>query len=271
MNPASTTNPVWWGEFELPRETARVWQVGSFHLRLTRGPQELGVTWWREGDPASTLVIVDQAAESAPPASAMLERFGFREVPTRVRIRPATPDRPLVVTPTHAFHLPPREEATLYVSVPLWLQVHLDDVVLFEQPLHRLSDTWFGPNTRVGELCYASRTSARLSLANLGVTPPRAVAAVRIRNQARTVLELERLSLPVTNFALHAGENGHLWTEAVLLEREADGDFAALELDHGTPELAGATRLVSPPRMAPERHTPLRAFGRLLRRGGLHA
>lgn len=279
MTPNSPSQPVWWGDFDLSVEQPRAWRVGSFRMHLARNRHELGVTWWREGDPADPVMRVDHpvdlpadpTGDQAPPAEAQLERFGFREVPSRVSIRPAMADRPLVVTPIHPFRLPPREESTLFVSVPLWIQLLVDDVVLFEEPLHRLSDTWFGPSTRVGELCYASRTSARLSLANLVVLPQRAMSAVRIRNQARSVLELERMSLPVPNFSLHAGDDGHLWTESVLLEREADGDFAALELGRETPDIAGVTKRVSPARVAPERHTPLRAFGRLLRRGGLHA
>ena len=268
---STTAEPVWWGEFELPLHEPRAWHVGSFRLHLARTEHELGITWWRDGDPGVPSTRVARQVNEIAPASALLERFGFGEVPASIDIRPAMPDRPLVVKPIHPFRLPPREEATLYVSVPLWLQLQNGGDVLFEEPLHRLSDTWFGPNTRVGELCFASRTTARTSLANLPVLPQRAMSTVRIRNQAHSVLELERLSLPVPNFSLHVGANGHLWTEAVLLEREADGDYAALELSSETPELAGTTQRVSPPRVAPERHTPLRAFGRMLRRGGAHA
>ena len=267
----SQSTPPWWGEFDLPLQATRAWHIGSFDLHLTRTEHEIGASWWRSGEYASTELVVNAPASSPAPATATLERFGYRQPPARMRILPALPDRPLIVTPIHPFRLPPKEEATLFVSVPLWLQLSATgDVVLFEEPLHRLSDTWFGPNTRIGELCYASRSSARLSLSNLPALAQRAVSAVRIRNLATTVLELERLSLPAPHLSLYAGTNGHLWTEAVSLEREADGDFAALELSSAPPKAAGAAQRVSDSRERPERRTPFRSFGRLLRRGGLH-
>lgn len=261
--------PAWWGEFDLPLGQARAWQVGGFQIQMMRVDQELAVSWWREAEVSVTTTRVAAAAPDPAPSSARVERFGFRRAPERVRVQPATPDRSLVATPVHPFRVPPREEITLYVSVPLWVQITADDgVVLFEEPLQPLSDTWFGPDTRSGELCYASRTTARTTLANQTVVPHRAVSTVRIRNLASCVLELDKLSLPVTNLSLHAGDDGHLWTEAVSLEREADGDFAALELSSAPPDEAGPTRMINPARVAPGRRTPLLAFGRLLRRGG---
>jgi hypothetical protein len=268
MSESIPNAPVWWGEFDLPLRQERAWQMGGFHLRLMRTDQELTVSWWREGEASPFTTRAGFSPSEPAPPHASIERFGFRSTPGRILLRPAAPDRPLVATPVHPFRLPPREEITLYVSVPLWVQLLAEDVVLVEEPLLPLSDTWFGPDTRSGMLCYASRTTARTSLANQSVVPHRAVSTVRIRNLAPGVLELEKLSLPTPNLSVHAGDDGHLWTEAVSLEREADGDLAALELGTAPPAAAGSTRLLTAARVAPGRRTPLLAFGRLLRRGG---
>jgi hypothetical protein len=91
-----------------------------------------------------------------------------------------------------------------------------------------------------------------------------------VENRASTVLELQRLRLPAPNLSIYATESGSLWTEAVGLVRDADGDFAAVRISETPPDEAGSTHFVAPARQAPVKDTLLRSFGHMLRRGGLH-
>jgi hypothetical protein len=198
-----------------------------------------------------------------------VKRFGFRKASGQLELRPALADRPVVVNPEIPFALPAGEETSLYVSVSLWLQIHTGNPasLLLEEPVFRPSDTWFGPSTMEGELCYAGRTGARLNLENLTVRPQRAICAVRIRNRAATLLPLQRLKLPAPNLSLFTSAEGHLWTEALTLDRDQDGELASLRLGKGPPREARDPVHVNGPRARIERGLLVRTFAGHFARG----
>lgn len=269
---ATPKNHAWWGSFPLEIDAPRRWAIGPLRLQIERLSQEIRVTRWQEGDALDESLQVGAPAVDAPPADALLDRFGFEQAPDVIHVAPALADRPIVNQPENPFHLPPRETATIYVSVPLWVQLRTraDGPVLLETAIYQPSDTWFGPNTRVGELCYANRTKARVNLQNVLLRPQRIVSAVSIRNRSSRRLDLERLKLPAPFLSVHASETGHLWTEKVTLVRESEEDEAELELSRKPPMEAGETTFVHGARLKPLRGALHRAFGRMVGRGGAH-
>jgi hypothetical protein len=207
--------------------------------------------------------------EPAPGDEAETRRFGFERSPPTLQVRPLLAPRPVIVNPLRPFAVPGGQEVVIFVGTPLWISLAAapPEVVLLEAPLHRPSATWFGGDTRHGELCFASRTHANLRLENLRHWPHRAVSPVRIRNRAGGLLEVRKLRMPTPNLSLFADGSGRLWTETVVLEREEDGDFAALRLEREPPPEAGATERVGGPREVAERRVLIRAFGRIFGQG----
>lgn len=272
MSDTKPSDRVWWGSFPLEIDAPRRWAIGPLRLQLERLSQELCVTTWREGDAFGDVLKVATEPSEAPPAEAELERFGFEQAPDVMHVVPALADRPIVARPEDPFYLPPRETATIYVSCPLWVQLRAraDGPVLCDLPIHLPSDIWFGPNTRIGELGYASRTAARVNLGNVVFLPQRIVCPVTIRNRSSVRLDLERLKIPAPFLSVHADENGHLWTEKVTLVRESADDAAELDLARTPPPEAGATTFVQASRYPATRGALLRAFGRMVGRGGSH-
>ena len=161
------------------------------------------------------------------------------------------------------------EETTLFLSAPLWLRVYLDgrEVALVDTPIARPSDTWFGPDTMTGELCYALRTSARLHPEHLPRRPHRAISAVRIQNNTPSVLHIEKLKVPVPHLSLFVSDEGHLWTEALTLEREEDSGGATVRLDDRPTQIV-ATERIARPRKKMSKGFLLDAFGELFVRKG---
>ncbi len=276
-HPVHAPAPAWWGTFGLPEDAAVVWRVGPLELWLQRRANE-----WRVGTVAGANALDERVSVAQPaagdeaPEGATLTRYSFARAPARVTLSPRTADRPVVVRPDAPFFVPGGEEARLYLSTPLWIALAPPDAPrpMLEVPAHRPSDTWFGPNTLEGELCYAAVTHARLDLASLPRRPHRAVTPVLLRNRAAEPLLLERLKVPLPYLSLFADASGMLWTELVTLERETAGDVAALQIGSDAPAEAAArvdgtaarepTRLCEP-RQRPEPRVALRAFSRLFR------
>ncbi|MEX2503116.1 MAG: hypothetical protein WD336_12130, partial [Trueperaceae bacterium] len=175
-------------------------------------------------------------------------------------------DRAVIVRPADPLTVPAGESVVLYVSTPLWLAIatHGPRHVLLEVPCYRPSDTWFGPSTREGDLAYASRTTARLDLADLPTRPHRAITPVQVTNRARDPLLIDRLRVPVEHLPLYGGARG-LWTPRVRLVRGGEhNDQADVQIDDGPPPQAGRSERLAPPRRTSDAGLNLRSFGRWL-------
>ncbi len=267
MNPTTALPAVWWGPSELPENAASFWQIGPLAFWLQRSAYEWRfASEQRANAPEGTLIREHPTTRPLPEQGPALRRLGFRRTAGAMRLLPALPDRPVVVQPASPFSLPPAEEIALHISTPLWVRIAVGQplVEFVELPTQRPSDTWFGPNTRVGELCYALSTSARLRREDLPVRPYRVLTELRLRNQADTVLTVEKVQLPLPNMALYASAAGELWTESVTLVRRDDGELAALELSKQAPAHLRQPSCLAEPRLPAERGLLLRAFGGLI-------
>jgi hypothetical protein len=243
------------------------WELGPLRIWARREAREWSVSFAR-GDDA-----LDAAAEAwipsphEPEEGATTTRFGFREPPAKIRLTPALAKRPVVVTPSEPFSLPPMQETTLHVSTPVWVGVEVGEppAELLERASHRPSDTWFGESTRVGELCYATRTRATLDLDELPRCAHHAISVVHIRNSAGSVLEIEKLKLPAPNMSLFLTPEGSLWTEEVSLDREQEAEVAVVVLENGPPSVAAEAERIVGPRRKLDRGFLDRNFGGLIR------
>ena len=157
----------------------------------------------------------------------------------------------MVVYPEDPFHVTAGESITLFCSTPLWIRVEAGAgrLALMETAIERPPDTWIGPSTREGELCYATQTAARLDRASVPRHPHRALTELRIRNAASDMLLLERVNLAVPYLSLYAGPGGGLWTEPVLLERTSSATIGRLQIGH--PPVPSEVERITPPRLSP--------------------
>jgi hypothetical protein len=224
----------WWGRFEAAVGQGRRWQIGPMSLWLQHLEDEWRAAWEVGEDPyADGLVVAEDATGTDLLSKSKLKRFGLAADPDAILLAPALADRPVVVHPEHPFGVPPGESCVLYVNTPMWVQVRTgpERVPLLDMAIFRPSDSWFGPPTHDGELCYASRAFGRMRLEELPSRPHRATTAVKVVNRGKTQLPLERLKLPVDKLPLYQGEDGRLWTPRVVLERAGDDDFALVKLE----------------------------------------
>lgn len=257
---------TWWGDFTLSEGQAGRWRVGPSTVWVERLANE-----WRLHHLQADELEPDAAPEGGLatsleiPAGASVSRFVFARTGSAIEVRPGLADRPLVVHPEKPVYVMSGEEVTLYLSTPLWLRFLAGEPekLLIELPSHRPSDTWFGPSTVEGELCYANRTAARVRLEDLAQLSHRAVTPLRLSNRGANHLLVERVKLPIGFLALYRDAGGRFWTQAATLVREEKGDLASLQLSEGVPAEAGAAERVAEPRDRAEQGVALRMFSRL--------
>lgn len=252
---------TWWGDFEVPVGEWRHWTIGPLELAIFRGEDEWRVASHRGPDVLASDVVVAQPGDAPELARVEVVRFGFRKTTPQVHLAPVAADRAAIVHSELPFQVPSGEQATIFLSTPVFVRIGVEGQDhLCEVPTTRLSDTWFGPNHREGELCYAARTAARMHLENLPVRPHRAVSEMRVHNRAHTHLPLERVRLPLPNLALYAADD-RLWTEQLRVHRENEDDVADVHFGGEAPPSAKGARRVGPRREKPEKRLSLKIFG----------
>ncbi len=253
----------WWGNFQLEEDTATLWQIGPLSVRVTRSTEEWRLAWRRDSaEPPEEPAVTGGLPPEDLDDSWTLRRFGFSATTPALRLVPMLSDRPVVTRPEIPFSVQPGQSIRLLVSTPVWLRFEVEGPgsPLAEIPVLRLSDTWFGPSTRHGELCYASRSHLRPAGEPNLLPRWRALTEIALDNRAPDPLSLERLSLPVPRLTLYT-DGARLWTSSLRLERVA-GEEAGVTVG---PAPSVAPQRLSPPRQEGELSLVLRAFNSLFR------
>jgi len=259
----------WWGDYALPEGTNGMhWRIGPLHLQARWWPQEWRLAWYHEDDPLDTAVNHSYMDEIEEVPDMSLARYALGKAPRRIRLTPRVADRSVVVRPDSPLYVPPGEETVIYVSTSVWVQIEaVDDqriIPLGERPGYRPSDSFFGSNTREGEVCYASRSLARLRMEDVVQRPHRVLTPVTVRNKGEDELLIERINVPLPLLTLYASNTQQLWTQPLTMERGGDGREAALKLEEmRLPASMQVTRL-SEPREMPGKQGLFRALDRLL-------
>jgi hypothetical protein len=262
MQQAADTT-AWWQPQTVPDGRTLDCRVGPLRLRVRHvGGEWRLVSEYEEEVPGPVAPVTLQPGSDELPDE-NIQRYIAPRGGEQLQLKPVLADRPVVIQPRQPVFLPSQTETTLYLSTPVWLQVEVGGgklAMLCEIPTVRLSDTWFGSSTRVGELCYSGRTQARHDPAEVPYRSHRAITPVTIRNEAGSVLPLEKLSLPVPMLSVYGAEDGSLWTQRISLLRRSDSDMADIKVDAGAPAEAGTVSRISGPRRESGRGGIVRAF-----------
>lgn len=186
---------AWWGKIQVQPGETREGQVGELTYRISRHSTSWQFAFCRARD----ALRPDRPRQQAP-------RVAAAEGEIELELRPALPDRPVVLRLETPYEVPPRRDLLFYIGVPLGMEIVATEGghVLAAEPTVQLSNTWFGqPNQ--GHLAYALRLPARGRHEDVPVSATRAVLPVRLRNASEQKLVLERLCLDPGPLSLYTG------------------------------------------------------------------
>lgn len=250
----------WWQPRDLSANQCWHLAIGPLSMYLERTAGEWLFSHQHQTEQDEVHSFVQEPLDSWP-ESLTPNRYVFQQSPSRCQLLPCLMDRPVVVKTRQPVFIPPGESINFYLSTPVCVRLMLgSDVILLELPVLRLSDTWFGPSTQIGELCYAAKTHARHNLAELPLRPHRAVTPLKVTNRSNEMLNIGKISLPVPMLSVFAREDHTLWTEAVTLEHHTDQSLAKLKIERKLPIGISTAQRISSARQRPESHTLVRAF-----------
>lgn len=201
-----------WGRTTLGESNVSHWQIGPLGIWV----RHRGDEWQVAADRGLSGITACAFNEDGDvPADLEWRRWVVDSHLNTVQLSPAMPDRPVVVRPEYPIRLPPKQQALFYLSIPVWVQVVVDEekLVLCEEPSTVLSNIWFGDYAS-GELCYSLKTRARREVNGGGEGPHRAICPVSITNGARDELDFQRLCIRVDQLKI-VERGDQLWTNQV--------------------------------------------------------
>jgi hypothetical protein len=242
--------PAPWGELPLAPGDEHDLELGTLRLTLRRAAGEVWLRMHR--------------APAGDPEDAPWRRWAVRSG-SHVEVRPAAPDRLLVVSHEYDYHLPPEGESRIFVRIPLFVQVLIvggdTEVVAADVPSIVLSDTWWGDFTE-GELAYWLTTKARVELSDDLFLPHFGMCPLRLVNDSAAALPVERFAVRVAHLSLFATE-GRNWTDQVRVRYEESPEGSEIRFAGEAPAEAGRAALIARPRVPVERGFRAKTFDRL--------
>lgn len=227
-HPPLNSLPTPWNELAAGTATQTRLERLSLSLRHTREECWLDYDYDRDDN------MSERATDERHVDATQSLRFLLSDGANNIRITPHLADRAVVARPMMPTELLPKQRATLFISTVLWARVVAGDLTLADLATVRLSDTWFGANTRRGELCYASQTRALLNLDNVQYSPFRAITPITIDNQGTDNVRLDRINVPVPHLTLYC-DGQRFWTSALRVLRENNLATANLHIDNKPP------------------------------------
>jgi len=272
------TQSFWDAPYALPVDTTAAIEIGPLRLWLERREHEWRAIAARHDPLAEPASAVHLPAPTAAPANGHATRYAAPPEHSHFTLKPRLADRPVVVRPDTPLRILPGCDVDVLVSTPVWVAVFLssqasegralrrpvtalgsDELELFELPVVRPSDTWFGPNTLEGELAYISKTSARLAFNELPLRAGRAVTRIRVRNRTLEPMTIERVLLPAPELQLYVDPASNIWTQAVDVELKGNG-VADIRYLPGPPLHAPTAVPIGQPRRIEHKHLLVRAL-----------
>jgi hypothetical protein len=255
---------AWARTYEIAAGEVRGFEIGPLTLYVARRSREWEIGALLGADPhAAGLEIGRPEREVDFATCAWRFRYPAPSHVDAITLSAAAADRPVIARPESSLLVPANATTVVYLGSPVWVRVRVGDAEVGEIPAWRPSDTWFGPSTTEGELCYASRTMARLSLDELPFSPVRAITETTIVNEMDVPVSVDRIGLPLPAMSVFRSSDGRMWTESVAVSLEEAGT-APTRIGKTPAQIAGQCTRLASPRRPPESGGLVRAFSALI-------
>jgi len=243
MKQPHTLSDDFWEPFHLGDQQARGFALGPLRLWVRRDGDDWLSLVFRDGDTTQNKCV--PRLEEEVPEAGQWRRIGSVAATPELKLLPALPNRPVVVRPEVPYTILPGERVQFYVGVPLWVNLlSKNDVSVLEEPVLRLSNSWFG-TPMDGELAYAMRTLAKRQAADLDFHPWRAVCPVRVKNQSKEKLSFERICLRVQYLDLYHDPVEGIWTnDSGVTVRGGDNNWSRISYAKSAPDELKDPRLL---------------------------
>ncbi|MFZ5516212.1 MAG: DUF432 domain-containing protein [Candidatus Zhuqueibacterota bacterium] len=244
-----------WGQHEVKENSIQTWRLGILQL------------WCRKCEKEIQLACFHHADEQTPSLPAVPDTVRWTRWAVDARLRkieltPMLPDRSVVLKFNSRFWLTRHIKATIYVRIPVWLQVNLSErkktKPLAEIPSVSLATTWFG-DFYEGEVSYWIATNAARKGEPDPTRPYLAVCPLELINNSEEDLLVEKICFRVSNLSLFIHE-GQLWSDLNRIYYTGEQEVSQVEASGSPPDDAKSAALIALPRMPQRKNLFAKTF-----------
>jgi hypothetical protein len=214
----------WWGDISFDLNECKVWRIGERFIAVLRKEREWCMWNVETKEETSSVLHIEYAKGDSFLNTPPTQRFLISSSTSVLTVTPKLADRAMVIRPSSILSVLPGEHAQLYVSTQLWISFALQgsSSPMFDIPLWKPSDSWFGESNMSGEICYAKYSEANVNLANLKKRSHRVFTSIDIRNEHQDILHIQRMKIPMPLLNLYVNKEQQFWTDKVSLVHNED-------------------------------------------------
>lgn len=236
-------------------------RLGPLRLWMARAEREWGFAF-EHGD-GTDVQDIAQIPEDVVPSGLNWTKVLFEKAPREYQLRPAVPDRPVVVKPTFPVLIPEGEYGTFYCLLPCFVKILVSEGKkeneLITLASRKLSDTWFGTPTD-GELCYSLPFTAERDLADLKPLPHHIICPIEVHNRSEEGLVFEKLCFRPRYIGIYCGDS-RLWSSRVNITHEGSYKGTTVRYRNAPPDGEPNLVQISKPLKREERGLSRLTFG----------
>jgi hypothetical protein len=161
------TNKQWWGEFEFALGETKCWRIDERLIAIRRILHEWTI-WNKETESElQTPIVVNKPKPKESFDNVDYRRYILGSTSEQIIIAPSLACRAMIATLNKPIVVLPGEEIKVFISTPLWMTILVPQrkVPVADILFWRPTDSWFGPSTMTGDLCYSKSVSQICQLA----------------------------------------------------------------------------------------------------------
>lgn len=202
INTSTNVNPQsFWNKYEFLVDQILLFKAGNAEVFVKHIDNGWLIRSRIPTQPNSNLEV-EEVSEFEDDADVFHYKTGKSHI---LHVVPALPNKAVVFRNNKNIRISAGQKANLFFRVPLTMQFYFQEVKdenrMFEMPLQRLSDTWFGePDS--GEPAYSIGSNYDKAFEQVKAECWEAVIPVEIINNTTGLLDLQRLILRVEEFSL---------------------------------------------------------------------
>lgn len=206
-------------------------------------------------------VVIAQNVEV--PVEAVVERSWMSgEQESTLRVLPCMTDKNLMLSLETPIVIPAGRRPKFYLQLPIMYQLYIGNAKapFFEFLIEPLPLSWFGSNTRRGELCYKFHSEVLSEYEQAAPVPHRALLELRLCNRDGEHLSIDKLNIPAQYLPIYRVDGRQFWTTALTITNEKLTEGLSLHYSKAVPCRHDSLQLVNESRLRSEARTIMRAL-----------
>ncbi len=177
-----------------------------------------------------------------------------------INLKPAMPDRPVIIRPEISVTILPGQLCTLFMEIPVFVKISAgkDNLDLCEVPSVILSNSWLGSQIE-GTQCYSIRTPAQKSHEAAGKYPNQVICPIEVKNRSDEKLNFDHLCVQVEYLDIYQGDN-HMWSNLGRVSYRGEEKWSSIVFSSNEPQYDNAKKIIGKARKQVKNNLLLKSF-----------